>query len=208
MKVAVSLVRPARAVTRFAAAAASAAVLSLGAGMLANPAVAQAPILLPYTIQNLAGGGTSVAIPTGSNPPVLSTPCTGTNQVGVQYDPYGDGCNVSSTSVVTGIASDIHDVVVDQEGNVFFLDNGSSNARHPPHRRAHRHHHRLRRHLRLHADALLRHHRQIRRQLHSQRRQSQLWQPDHLRLRHRHLHARRLHRRLRQGARTRRRQKW
>jgi hypothetical protein len=84
---------------------------------------AQAPYLLPYTIQVLAGGGTSVTVASGA-----TSPCLGAGASGVQYDSFGDGCPVASTSVVAGAASDLHDVVVDQQGNVYFLDNNSSNG--------------------------------------------------------------------------------
>jgi streptogramin lyase len=102
--------------------------LSLGAVALAGlfasapSAYAQAPYLLPYTIQVLAGGGSSPTVTPGN-----TSPCLGSGTNLVEFDSYGDGCLVTSSSVVAGAAgSDLHDVVVDQEGNVYFLDNGSN----------------------------------------------------------------------------------
>ena len=105
----------------------SAFALSASIAAPVAQAQTQGPYLIPYTIQVLAGGGTSVAVPTAPPGP-LSTPCTGAGQTGAQYDNFGDGCSVASSSVVVGAATDIHDVVVDQQGNVYFLDNGASNA--------------------------------------------------------------------------------
>ena len=98
-------------------------VIALSSLFAAQRAQAQAPYLLPYTIQVLAGGGTAVTVPAGG-----SSPCLGTGVSGSQYDNFGDGCPVTSTSVVVGSANDLHDVVVDQQGNVFFLDNTSGNG--------------------------------------------------------------------------------
>ncbi len=98
-------------------------VIALSSLFAAQRAHAQAPYLLPYTIQVLAGGGTSVTVAAGA-----SSACLGTGVTGSQYDSFGDGCPVTSTSVVAGNSSDLHDVVVDQQGNVYFLDNGSSNG--------------------------------------------------------------------------------
>jgi sugar lactone lactonase YvrE len=93
-----------------------------GASLLAvfaASASAQAPSLLPYTIQNLVGGGKA---------PTVGDACTDprTGVTGIAYDLLGDGCPVGSGSVVVGGTSDIHDVAVDVQGNVFFVDNGSN----------------------------------------------------------------------------------
>ena len=77
-----------------------------------------APYLLPYTINTIAGGGTA---------PAVGAPCPGANgtigNTGKATDTVGDGCLASSSSVVTSI--DTHDVGIDPEGNVYFIDNGS-----------------------------------------------------------------------------------
>ena len=95
-----------------------------------SPARGQAPYLLPYTIQSLAGGGTSVTLPPPSSTnPAPSSPCLGPGGNGYfQYDSFGDGCPITSTSVVVGSTADIHDVVVDQEGNIYFIDNSTDGA--------------------------------------------------------------------------------
>ena len=98
-------------------------VIALSSLFATQRAQAQAPYLLPYTIQVLAGGGTSVTVAAGA-----SSACLGAGVTGSQYDSFGDGCPVTSTSVVAGSASDLHDVVVDQQGNVYFLDNSSGNG--------------------------------------------------------------------------------
>jgi len=76
------------------------------------------PYLLPYTITTIAGGGTA---------PALGAACPGaigtTGNTGKATDALGDGCLASSSSVVTSI--DTHDVGVDPEGNVYFIDNSS-----------------------------------------------------------------------------------
>jgi hypothetical protein len=103
-----------------AACAPAALIAALLAQILAPSAArAQAPYLLPYTIQVLAGGGTT---------PTVGATCTSptTGVSGIAYDSFGDGCPVNSPAVVAGGNSDLHDVVVDQEGNVYFLDNTSA----------------------------------------------------------------------------------
>jgi sugar lactone lactonase YvrE len=76
------------------------------------------PYLLPYTINTIAGGGTA---------PAVGAACPGANgttgNIGKATDVLGDGCLASSSSVVTSI--DLHDVGVDPEGNVYFIDNSS-----------------------------------------------------------------------------------
>jgi len=115
MKVAGSFVRTAMGFTKVALGAAALSGLIGATGR----AQAQAPYLLPYTIKILAGGGTA---------PTVGASCTSptTGVVGTAYDTMGNGCPVDSPAVVAGAASDLHDVVVDQQGNVYFLDNGSS----------------------------------------------------------------------------------
>lgn len=98
-------------------------VVALSTLVAVPRAQAQAPYLLPYTIQVLAGNGTSVSVGAGA-----TSPCTGSGASGVQYDSFGDGCSVKSTSVVVGNATDLHDVVVDPAGNVYFLDSTSGNG--------------------------------------------------------------------------------
>ena len=77
-----------------------------------------APYLLPYTINTIAGGGTA---------PTIGAACPGalgtTGNTGKATDTRGDGCLASSSSVVTSV--DVHDIGVDPEGNVYFIDNGS-----------------------------------------------------------------------------------
>ncbi len=53
--------------------------------------------------------------------------CTGTNGVvGTAYDALGDGCPISSNAVAAGAAApDMHDVGVDAQGNVYFIDTQS-----------------------------------------------------------------------------------
>lgn len=84
------------------------AVIAFASFFAAQRVQAQTPYLLPYTIQVLAGGGTSVTVAPGA-----SSPCLGTGATGSQYDNFGDGCPVTSSSVVVGSANDLHDVVVD-----------------------------------------------------------------------------------------------
>ncbi|HEX3969043.1 MAG TPA: Ig-like domain repeat protein [Edaphobacter sp.] len=76
-----------------------------------------APYLLPYTINTIAGGGTA---------PAVGAACPGargtTGNKGTATDVLGDGCLASSSSVTS---VDTHDVGVDSEGNVYFIDNGS-----------------------------------------------------------------------------------
>jgi sugar lactone lactonase YvrE len=72
-----------------------------------------APYLLPYTINTIAGGGTA---------PVAGAACLGGK--GTAFDALGNGCPVSSASVVTN--TDVHDVGVDPQGNIYFIDNGST----------------------------------------------------------------------------------
>ena len=95
-------------------------VLAFAAALALPGALAQAPYLLPYTIQSLAGGGTA---------PTVGSACIGANGVvGTAYDAYGDGCPITSGSVIVGSASNIHDVVVDQQGNIYFIDDTGSNG--------------------------------------------------------------------------------
>ena len=75
-----------------------------------------APYLLPYTINTIAGGGTA---------PKAGNSCPGSNgTTAVAFDALGNGCLASSSSVVT--SPDVHDVGVDPEGNIYFIDNGST----------------------------------------------------------------------------------
>ena len=113
--------------------------------LVAREARAQAPYLLPNTIQTLAGGGT----PLTANPPVsvaatpttpmqtAGLPCQGPGAVGFTYDEYGDGCQITSTSVVLGDGAvtptsqgggNEHDVAVDQQGNIYFIDESASSS--------------------------------------------------------------------------------
>jgi sugar lactone lactonase YvrE len=80
-----------------------------------------APYLLPYTINTLLGGGTA---PKVASSPTSCPTGVGSTTVGFIYDTLGDGCLATSPSVVTG--TDVHDVGVDSEGNVYFIDNGST----------------------------------------------------------------------------------
>ena len=86
------------------------------AGCAVQHAQAQAPYLLPYTVQALAGGGAAVA---------AGSLCAGSTTL-TSGDTFGDGCPVTSASVSVGGASDIHDVGVDGQGNVYFIDNGGN----------------------------------------------------------------------------------
>jgi hypothetical protein len=74
------------------------------------------PYLLPYTINTIAGGGTATTV---------GAACLGatgtTGNAGLATDTFGNGCR--ATSSVT--STDIHDVGVDPEGNVYFIDNAS-----------------------------------------------------------------------------------
>ena len=86
------------------------------AGSAAAHAQAQTPYLLPYTVQVLAGGGTATT---------AGALCAGSTTL-TSGDAFGDGCPVSSASVSAGGTSDIHDVGVDGQGNVYFIDNASN----------------------------------------------------------------------------------
>jgi Fe-S cluster biogenesis protein NfuA len=100
--------------------------LALTAGLSTSSAGAQAPYLLPYTIQSFAGGGTAVTVPAPTQAvPRPSVACAGAPGFNA-YDNFGDGCPIYSSSVVVGNSADVHDVAVDQQGNVFFIDNGSN----------------------------------------------------------------------------------
>src|SRR5271170_1838214 len=94
-------------------------IVFLLAGFVSLNAQTPAPYLLPYTINTIAGGG---------NAPAIGAACPGaigtTGNTGKATDIVGDGCLASSSSVVTSI--DAHDVGVDPEGNVYFIDNGST----------------------------------------------------------------------------------
>lgn len=87
-------------------------------GFSSGKAQTPAPYLLPYTINTIAGGGTA---------PTLGAACPGalgtTGNTAKATDTSGNGCLASSSSVVTSV--DIHDVGVDAEGNVYFIDNAS-----------------------------------------------------------------------------------
>ncbi|SNT37847.1 NHL repeat-containing protein [Granulicella rosea] len=98
------------------------AVLSLAS---AANLYAQAPYALPYTIQSYAGGGTALT----ANPPV-QTACKPTSNTAINYSNYGDGCQNTSASVVLGAGQalgNIHDINVDVQGNIYFLDLSSLN---------------------------------------------------------------------------------
>ena len=100
----------------------SAGIVAFAAVFASQPALAQTtpPYLLPYTIQSLAGGGAT---------PTVGATCTGANGVtGTAYDAFGDGCPISSGAVIVGASNNIHDVVVDQQGNIFFIDDTGSNG--------------------------------------------------------------------------------
>jgi streptogramin lyase len=88
------------------------ALLLLG---FAAPAFAQAPYVLPYTMNTLAGPH---ALYTGTFP----QPCTAGTTAPLAYNTYGDGCPTNLFNV--GI--DPHDVRVDGLGNVYWLDDTSS----------------------------------------------------------------------------------
>ncbi len=91
-----------------------AGLIFLGLSFASVAARAQAPYLIPYTINVAAGGGTAPVLP--------APPCLGTNPGGLTpADVLGDGCPVTSASVVTG--ADLHDVGVDPQGNIVFVDN-------------------------------------------------------------------------------------
>jgi sugar lactone lactonase YvrE len=94
----------------------SAIVLACLAGALAaNEARAQAPYLLPYTINTVAGGGTA---------PKVGASCPGPNgTTSTAEDTLGDGCLASSSSIVTD--TDLHDVGADPLGNLYFIDIGT-----------------------------------------------------------------------------------
>lgn len=74
---------------------------------------AQAPYLLPYTINTVAGGNPLTTV---------GAACAG--GVGIAFDTLGDGCQASSASVSTN--TNIHDVGVDPVGNLYFIDIGSN----------------------------------------------------------------------------------
>ena len=95
----------------------AAALVAVCAAVQPQQAAAQAPYLLPYTINSVVAA------------PVVGATCTGTNGVvGIAYDAYGDGCPISSGSVVIGLNKDLHDIGVDPQGNIYFLDNSSTNG--------------------------------------------------------------------------------
>jgi hypothetical protein len=94
------------------------AAVFLLAGIASLNAQTAAPYLLPYTINTIAGGGTA---------PALGAACPGaigtTGNTGKSTDLVGNGCLATSSSVIT--SADTHDVGVDSQGNVYFIDNGS-----------------------------------------------------------------------------------
>ena len=89
----------------------------LSASFISANAQAPPPYLLPYTINTIAGGGTA---------PAVNAACPGANGTtgnkGKATDAVGDGCLAISSSVTS---IDTHDVGVDPEGNVYFIDNGA-----------------------------------------------------------------------------------
>jgi hypothetical protein len=86
----------------------------LSASFACANAQTPAPYLLPYTINSIIGGGSK---------PTLRASCPG-SKTSTVLDTLGDGCLASSSSVITN--TDVHDVGVDPEGNVYFIDNGST----------------------------------------------------------------------------------
>ncbi|MDR3745126.1 MAG: Ig-like domain repeat protein [Acidobacteriaceae bacterium] len=78
-------------------------------------AQAQAPYLLPYTIGVVAGGGTA---------PTVGAACAGATTFTAE-DALGDGCPVTSSSVVMQ-GTNIHDVGVDPIGGVYMIDIGTN----------------------------------------------------------------------------------
>jgi len=87
---------------------------------------AQAPYALPYTIQSFAGGGKALTL---TAPATAS--CLAPSSTPLTYDDFGDGCASTSPSIVSmgtlaGGGGDNHDIVVDPQGNIYFLDYNSS----------------------------------------------------------------------------------
>src|SRR5271154_5596430 len=77
-----------------------------------------APYVLPYTINTIAGGGMATTVGAAC-PGAIGT----VGNTGSATDTSGNGCLASSSSVVTSV--DVHDIGVDPEGNVYFIDNAS-----------------------------------------------------------------------------------
>jgi sugar lactone lactonase YvrE len=76
---------------------------------------AQAPYLIPYTINTAAGGNAKTTV---------GTSCSdASGRTGTAQDTYGDGCPATSSAIFTN--TDLHDVGVDPIGNVYFLDIGT-----------------------------------------------------------------------------------
>jgi len=97
------------------------AVLSLAT---AASLQAQAPYVIPYTIQKLTGGGKALTLTAPA-----TAPCLGTSVTSLTYDNYGDGCQSTSTSIVIGAGqalANVQDVGIDTQGNFYFLDLNSS----------------------------------------------------------------------------------
>jgi sugar lactone lactonase YvrE len=86
----------------------------LSASFTSANAQTPAPYLLPYTINSIIGGGSK---------PTLNASCPG-SKTSIVLDALGDGCLASSSSVITN--TDVHDIGVDPEGNIYFIDNGST----------------------------------------------------------------------------------
>jgi sugar lactone lactonase YvrE len=86
----------------------------LSASFISANAQTPPPYLLPYTINSILGGGSK---------PTVGASCPGPNGAKA-LDTLGDGCLATSSSVITN--TDVHDVGVDPEGNVYFIDNGST----------------------------------------------------------------------------------
>jgi sugar lactone lactonase YvrE len=99
--------------SRFSLFTASLVVLFWSFG--SNGAQAQAPYLLPYTIGVVAGGGTA---------PTVGAACAGATTFTAE-DALGDGCPVTSSSVVMQ-GTNIHDVGVDPIGGVYIIDIGTN----------------------------------------------------------------------------------
>ena len=86
---------------------------------------AQIPYALPYTIQSYSGGGTALTL---TAPATAS--CAAVSNTALTYDDYGDGCQYTSGSIVLGAGQalgNIHDINVDPQGNIYFLDINSAN---------------------------------------------------------------------------------
>jgi sugar lactone lactonase YvrE len=90
------------------------------AGVL-SPLRGQAPYVIPYTMGTLAGGSVANGGTTPASTISVGASCAANGKAPYALDTLGDGCPAASVL----IASDPHDVRVDNRGNLFYANNSN-----------------------------------------------------------------------------------